>query len=196
MRNARFPPLSKTCSTSLLRDSITGWIRDRRTGATPALELPAFATQADRLAYYERHRLDSEQAMLDCNDVRAGRETPNERRAREAAEKASLQGGRTRRRHRGRRMARAPSLTEKGLRPLEPLPALGLSHTHLVVHNEHRCRPLAHIGVALPPKCDSQAVRIARGCANERDGELVRRTRAGAIPISTVSSVRPGLGAS
>jgi hypothetical protein len=54
--------------------------------------MPAFATQADRLAYYERHRLDSEQAMLDCNDARAGRETPNERRAREAAEKAGLPG--------------------------------------------------------------------------------------------------------
>jgi hypothetical protein len=49
--------------------------------------LPAFATEAERLAYYERHRLDSEQALLGCNDARAGRETPRERRARERATK-------------------------------------------------------------------------------------------------------------
>ena len=54
--------------------------------------VPAFATRPDRLAYYERHRLDSEQALLDYNDARAGRETPNERRTREAAENAGLPG--------------------------------------------------------------------------------------------------------
>jgi hypothetical protein len=47
--------------------------------------VPEFASQAERLAYYGRHRLDSEQALLDSNDARAGRETPRERRAREAA---------------------------------------------------------------------------------------------------------------
>lgn len=31
--------------------------------------LPQFASQADRLAYYERHRLDSEQALLETAPV-------------------------------------------------------------------------------------------------------------------------------
>ena len=37
--------------------------------------LPQFASPADRLADYKRHRLDSEQARLDSKDARAGRET-------------------------------------------------------------------------------------------------------------------------
>jgi hypothetical protein len=56
--------------------------------------LPEFASQAERLAYYERHRLDSEQALLDSNDARAGRETQRERRAREAATKSVSPRGR------------------------------------------------------------------------------------------------------
>jgi hypothetical protein len=56
--------------------------------------VPEFASQAERLAHYERHRLDSVQALLDSNDARAGRETPRERRAREAATKSVSPRGR------------------------------------------------------------------------------------------------------
>jgi hypothetical protein len=56
--------------------------------------VPEFASPAERLAHYERHRLDSEQALLDSNDARAGRETPRERRAREVARKSVSPRGR------------------------------------------------------------------------------------------------------
>ena len=39
--------------------------------------------QRQRLAHYEVRKLDSYAALLDYNDVKAGRETPAERRARE-----------------------------------------------------------------------------------------------------------------
>jgi hypothetical protein len=39
--------------------------------------------QRQRLAHYEARKLDSREAFLDYNDVKAGRETPAERRARE-----------------------------------------------------------------------------------------------------------------
>jgi hypothetical protein len=39
--------------------------------------LPEFASQVDRLAHHERHRLDSEQTLLDNNNAR--------RRSRDAA---------------------------------------------------------------------------------------------------------------
>jgi hypothetical protein len=39
--------------------------------------------QRQRLAHYEARKLDNHAALLDHNDVKAGRETPAERRARE-----------------------------------------------------------------------------------------------------------------
>jgi hypothetical protein len=39
--------------------------------------------QRRRLAHYEARKLDSYEAYLDYNDVKADRETPAERRARE-----------------------------------------------------------------------------------------------------------------
>ena len=53
--------------------------------------LPAiFGSWEERFAYYESRRLESETDYLNFNDVRRGRETPGERRARETNTPLSL----------------------------------------------------------------------------------------------------------
>jgi len=49
-----------------------------------------FGSWEERFAYYERRRLESEIDYLNFNDVRRGRETPAERRARETNTPLSL----------------------------------------------------------------------------------------------------------
>jgi len=50
----------------------------------------AFGSWEQRFAYYEQRKLESETDYLNFNDVRRGRETPGERRARETNTPLSL----------------------------------------------------------------------------------------------------------
>jgi hypothetical protein len=66
------------------------WLRRHGSGVTPNVDaakhplLPSvFTSIEERLAYYERHKLESERDWLNYNDVVNGRETPDERRARQ-----------------------------------------------------------------------------------------------------------------
>ena len=62
---------------------------DKHGAGQRALPAP-FGSWEERFAYYEQRKLESETDYLNFNDVRRGRETPGERRARETSTPLSL----------------------------------------------------------------------------------------------------------
>jgi hypothetical protein len=79
------------------RDPPPASARASRQPSTARPGVPIFANtaegQAERLAYYEARKLDQPpDSLLDYYDVRRGRETPAERRAREARASGRRQG--------------------------------------------------------------------------------------------------------